>query len=50
MNDNRWALLGLACLVGMILRAAWATQYFDWPMNLLACIAGVALLLAARKR
>jgi hypothetical protein len=48
MNIRPLACLGYGCLLGMTVRAAWVTTLFDWPMNLLALAAGVALLLDRR--
>lgn len=50
MRDRAWGWLGLACLVGMIVRAAYVTQTLDWPMNVLALTAGVALMLNRRPK
>lgn len=49
MRDRAWGWLGLACLVGMVVRAAWVTRSFDWPMNALAVVAGLALILSEQR-
>lgn len=49
MRGRSTIYLGLGCLLAMTVRAAWVTQDFDWTMNLLALVGGLALMLGRRR-
>jgi hypothetical protein len=49
MRRRPWALLGYGSLAGMLLRATVATRADEWPINLLAFVAGLALIVDARR-